>query len=418
MYAPAFENCLDPRLGLPETLEEVLLNRTSFTQAYIEQQAKLNEQKFLAIARSHDMLKTNLEQSQRLRNNEIEARMAIVEEKVERCIKKINAVLDRITECESLSNVKILLQPVKTKMNDMESKIAEQNEYFEVNTNEVVKRVVAAIKEEQNGRLLFEENMRKEKQELDIKLDLVFEKIQAILRNEGPATTINRRHSDVGKRRTPRSSNQGLNMDSSPRYEKIEIGSPRNLGTGSSSRKSLRRSRSHENVPLGNNLSPKVRSTSAEYINIKTSDSGRFNDANNMESPTNKINDSKLSSPSQVAKKLIKKISSSKLITTKEVSPTIHRTDPQQQEQQNIIDSLPIQESTTNNIRNVDKEYINSSDSSGDDSLPPPYQPWMQQQSINKSNRYSNATNIVTKQKRRSSGWGKIKSFFNRNKQT
>eukprot|EP00943_MAST-04B_sp_MAST-4B-sp1_P001933 g1933.t1 len=416
MYAPAFENCLDPRLGLPETLEEVLLNRTSFTQAYVEQQAKLNEQKFLAIARSHDMLKTNLEQSQRLRNNEIEARMTIIEEKVEHCIKKISAVLDRITQCESLSNVKTLLLPVKTKMNEMESKIVEQNEYFELNTNEVVKRVVAAIKEEQNGRQLFEEKMRKEKQELDGKLDLVFEKIQAILRNEGPTPTISRRHSDVVKRRTPSSSNQGFNMDNSPRYEKIKIGSPRNLGKGTNSRKSLGRSRSHDNVPLGNNLSPKVTSTSAEYINIKMSDSGRFKDANNMESPTNKINDSKLSSPSQAAKKIIKKLSSSKLTTTKEVSPTIYRTDPQLQ--QNIIDSLPIQESTNNNIRYIDKEYINSSDSSDDDSPPPPYEPWMKQQSINDSNRYSNATNIVTKEKRRTSGWGKIKSFFNRKKQT
>ena len=112
MYAPSFDSCLDPRLGMPETLDEVLLNRTSFTQAYVEQQSKLNEQKFLALSRNFELFKTHMEQAQLLRNNEIEARITNIEGKVEKCIKQISGILDRLVDCEGLSNVKTLLQPV------------------------------------------------------------------------------------------------------------------------------------------------------------------------------------------------------------------------------------------------------------------------------------------------------------------
>ena len=95
--------------------------------------------------------------------------MTTVEEKVERCLNKINSVLDRLTECESLQNLKTFIQPVKRRIDIMEQKIMEQHDYFELNTNEVVKRVVAAIKEEQVGRKLFEDKMRQEKEELDSK---------------------------------------------------------------------------------------------------------------------------------------------------------------------------------------------------------------------------------------------------------
>ena len=163
MYAPSFDSCLDPRLGMPETLEEVLLNRTSFTQAYVEQQSKLNEQKFLALSRNFELFKTRLEQTQLLRNNEIEARITNIEGKVEKCMRQISGILDRLVDCESLTNVKTSLN---TKFNTLQSKINEQSEYFEMNTNEIVKRVVAAIKEEQQGRQAFEESIRSEKNEL------------------------------------------------------------------------------------------------------------------------------------------------------------------------------------------------------------------------------------------------------------
>ena len=53
-----------------------------------------------------------------------------------------------------------------------------------MNTNEIVKRVVAAIKEQQQGRQAFEESIRSEKNELDKKLDLVFNKIDFMLQNQ------------------------------------------------------------------------------------------------------------------------------------------------------------------------------------------------------------------------------------------
>ena len=94
---------------MPETLEEVLLNRTSFTQAYVEQQSKLNEQKFLALSRNFELFKTRLEQTQLLRNNEIEARITNIEGKVEKCMRQISGILDRLVDCESLTNVKTSL---------------------------------------------------------------------------------------------------------------------------------------------------------------------------------------------------------------------------------------------------------------------------------------------------------------------
>ena len=55
----------------------------------------------------------------------------------------ISSILDRLVDCESLTNVKTSLN---AKLIPLESKISEQSEYFEMNTNEIVKRVVA-IKE-------------------------------------------------------------------------------------------------------------------------------------------------------------------------------------------------------------------------------------------------------------------------------
>ena len=434
MYAPAFEHCLDPKLGLPETLEEVLLNRTSYTQAFVEQQAKLNEQKFLAIARSHDMLKTHLEQSLRLRNNEIESRMTTVEEKVERCLNKINSVLDRLTECESLQNLKTFIQPVKRRIDIMEQKIMEQHDYFELNTNEVVKRVVAAIKEEQVGRKLFEDKMRQEKEELDSKLDLVFNKIENLLKD----AKSNNNNKNYKKYNKTNSNNQQRKprTNSSPSYnnEKRFLSSPKNLSNSSSSRKFLRRSRSHSDVPYYNDISP-------SNININTSGSdrllrsgslgsSRFKDSNNMESPTNKINDKK-SSPKAAAKTLLKKLSSSKITKDKKESVSINNNNNNnsaiqknnQNQPKKVIQNLPIRDiEDDNDIQAVNDEYTDSNSSgsfSDDEDTPPPnFQPWMKDQNLKtSSNRNSNkASNLIVAKKKKSSGWGALKSLFRNNK--
>ena len=357
---------------MPETLDEVLLNRTSFTQAYVEQQSKLNEQKFLALSRNFELFKTHMEQAQLLRNNEFEARITNIEGKVEKCIKQISGILDRLVDCEGLSNVKTLLQPIHAKSNILESKIKEQSEYFEMNTNEIVKRVVAAIKEEQQGRQAFEESIRSEKEELDKKLDMVFSKIGSMLEKQ---KGNERQYGDKASPRLAGSSRKHIN----------------------SNRKRVLRSQSHSDI---------LHSRSAKNVSSPTSSSGsissRFKDSNNMESPKNRGN--LLDSPPVTARQIMTSSARSKSNTTHVAEAG-----------SNVIETLPVLDTSNSIFEESDKKAVQaktqykhagSSSEDGDDA-PPPFEPWMQN---SHSNRYGDTTNISFPKKQKY-GWGRLTSF-------
>eukprot|EP00944_MAST-04C_sp_MAST-4C-sp1_P003813 g3813.t1 len=368
MYAPSFDSCLDPRLGMPETLEEVLLNRTSFTQAYVEQQSKLNEQKFLALSRNFELFKTRLEQTQLLRNNEIEARITNIEGKVEKCMRQISGILDRLVDCESLTNVKTSLN---TKFNTLQSKINEQSEYFEMNTNEIVKRVVAAIKEEQQGRQAFEESIRSEKNELDKKLDLVFNKIDFMLQNQKLKKV------QYGYKQS------SSKLANSSRKDNIK-----------SNRKKVLRSQSHSDILYSR--SPK--SASSPH-SLSGSISSRFKDSNNMESPNNRRN--LVDSPPVTARQILATAAKS----------GSKKPNSAQEGGDNIIESLPVLDMSNSVVEESDQVTLQykrgGSSSEDDDDAPPPFEPWMQNQN---SNRYGDTSNISIPKKQKY-GWGRLTSF-------
>ena len=240
-----------------------------------------------------------------------------------------------------------------------------------MNTNEIVKRVVAAIKEEQQGRQAFEESIRSEKNQLDKKLDLVFNKIDFMLQNQKLKKV------QYGYKQS------SSKLANSSRKDNIK-----------SNRKRVSRSQSHSDILYSR--SPK--SASSPH-SLSGSISSRFKDSNNMESPNNRRN--LLDSPPVTARQILATAAKS---GSKQPNSA-------QEGGDNIIESLPVLDMSNSVVEQSDQVTLQykrgGSSSEDDDDAPPSFEPWMQNQN---SNRYGDTSNIPIPKKQKY-GWGRLTSF-------
>ena len=181
LNAPAWENTLDTRIGMPESIDEILLNRTCYTQACLERNTAMIE----------NLQRVQLAQSQeneakfKMLKGDIDVALKSMEKIIGKCVDRVDAVFERLGKVGLFEGDTITarLLAVDQKHTDLNLVNKEQRNNLDNKIKELNNLVVLAIQEERDERARFQKNVLDQNQEDQVRMEKVYDAMETLLKS-------------------------------------------------------------------------------------------------------------------------------------------------------------------------------------------------------------------------------------------